>query len=104
MAAYPYILAYNFLAHRLMPGRHVFLIPEYTSKKTEEDAIEALKDVRFVIYRPEQSIHGRPSSLPENFMPMVHTYLMENYHQALKVRDILVLERNDPPSQGQPQQ
>ena len=94
VAAYPYIPGFNFLSGRLMPGRHVYLIPRYINDKQQQEVINDLRRVRFVFYRPGQNINKISSSEPTNYMSRVDAVIRTDFHPVLTGQGVILFERN----------
>jgi hypothetical protein len=93
VAAYPFIPGFNFLSQRLMPGRHVFLIPEFMEPGLEEEVIGDLNNVRYAIYEQERSIHRKSTSEPRNFIPEIDKIFSTEFRVVMRVGGLSLLER-----------
>lgn len=92
VAAYPFFPGVNFLSQRLMPGRHVYVIPERTRPSVETRVISDLRAERvpLILYLPGQNIHGKVGARPINFMGRIHAYI-ERYYRPVLVRGAVTL-------------
>lgn len=96
VASYPYFPATNLLTRRLMPSRQVFLIPERTTPAVEAEVLRDLAAVKYVVYLPDQNIHGKPGSLPARFMPRIHACILDEFHEVDRWGEVRLYERIKP--------
>jgi hypothetical protein len=93
VASYPYLPGFNFLSQRLMPGRHVYLVPEFMEPGLEEEVIGDLNNVRYALYEPERSIHGKSTSEPRNFIPEIDKIFSTEFSVVMREGGVSLLER-----------
>ena len=93
IAALPYFPGVNFLSQRLMPGRHVYAIPEVMRPGLQDELIHDITSARYVIYLRQQNIHRTRSSEPKHFLPQVDSFLMNNFQVVMKHHGVSLLER-----------
>ena len=97
IAALPYIPGVNFLTQRLMPGRHVYAVPDVMRPGVEDELIHDIESARYVIYLRRQNIHRNSSSEPKNFLPHVDSFLMNNFQVVARHGGVRLLERETLP-------
>ncbi|MBF0125733.1 MAG: hypothetical protein HQM02_00830 [Magnetococcales bacterium] len=98
VATLPWQPGINFCAQRLMPGRHLFLFPEFMRPGIEEVVIADLSkaSTRFIVLFPDLQLHQTPASLPAVFMPQVMAHLA-HHETVLEGPGVRLLRRPDPP-------
>lgn len=95
VASYPYFPGINFLLQRFISGRHVYLIYRYMNAEVEQEAINDLTRVCWLFYDSKQNIDANPKGKPENFMPVLHGFILTDFHVVAAVRSLQLFRKND---------